>query len=54
MPDSAYPTRWTKTSHSVKAKSDESAQKKVIAKFKGCGFSNMSLVAVEEGVDPNG
>lgn len=44
---------WTRTSHNVKARTDKEAQAKVKRKFAGCGFSSMSLVAVQFGMTPN-
>jgi len=45
--------KWSKTSHSIKARTDKEAQAKVRRKFTGCGFSSMSLVAVLIGMTPN-
>jgi hypothetical protein len=44
---------WSRTSHSVTARTDKEAQAKVKRKFAGCGFSAMSLVAVKNGMTPN-
>lgn len=45
-------SEWLLTSHSLNARTDKEAQSKLKRKFEGAGFSNMSLVAIETGVDP--
>ena len=45
--------KWSRTSHNVKARTEKEAQAKVMRRFSGCGFSGMSLVAVEQGLMPN-
>lgn len=45
-------SKWTKTFHTVRARTDKEAQSKTRRKFSGCGFSYMSLIAVERGVTP--
>jgi len=45
--------QWSKTSHVVKARTDKEAQSKVRRMFDGCGFSSMSLLAMENGLTPN-
>jgi ribosomal protein L20A (L18A) len=46
-------SKWSRTSHNVKARTEKEAQAKVARKFSGYGFSSMSLVAVEQGLTPN-
>lgn len=48
-----FEDRWSRTSHSVTARTDKEAQAKVKRKFSGCGFSAMGLVAVRYGKTPN-
>lgn len=48
-----FEDRWSRTSHSVTARTDKEAQAKVKRKFSGCGFSAMALVAVPHGQTPN-
>lgn len=49
----SYSKDWTKTFQSVKARTQKEADSKTARKFANAGFSNMSLLAVEEGIDPN-
>ncbi len=44
---------WTKTAHCALARSRKEAQYKFRRRFINAGFSAMSLLAVEDGVDPN-
>lgn len=44
---------WIKTSESVMARTQKEAESKTKRKFANAGFSNMSLLTVEEGIDPN-
>lgn len=41
------------TDHSLNARTDKEDQSKMKRKFGGAEFSNMSLVAIETGIDPN-
>ena len=50
---SHHSSRWTKTSHTVKARDIDAAARKVEKMFADCGFHNMSLVPVPIGNDPN-
>jgi hypothetical protein len=45
--------QWSKTSHVVKARTDKEAQSRVRRMFDSCGFSSMSLLAMETGQTPN-
>ena len=49
---SHFESQWSRTSYSVRARTDKEAQAKVKRKFAGCGFLSMSLVAVELGATP--
>lgn len=46
-------SKWMKTAHSVNARTDIEAHSKVGKMFQAASFSSMSLVAVQEGIDPN-
>lgn len=48
-----YQAEWSRTSHSVKARTDKEAQARVRQKFAGAGFSSMALVAIPQGKTPN-
>ena len=45
---------WSKTAHSVKARTDKEAQSRLVKKFSECGFSSMSLMAIPHGKTPTG
>lgn len=51
--DNCAPTLWFLTAHSLKARSDSEAARKLARMFHGAGFHSMSLVAVREGDNPN-
>ena len=47
------PRQWTATAHSVKGRSANDARSKMERMFRRAGFSNMSLLAIPEGLNPN-
>lgn len=51
-PETAAPTAWLKTAHTIEARSDHEAQSKLKRRFYNSQFSLMSLVAVPEGKTP--
>ena len=50
---SLYGGGWTPTRHTATGRTPTEARSRMLRKFRGGGFHNMSLVAVPEGVDPN-
>ena len=53
LPDKSAGTPWILTRYQVKARSEKEAESRTKRKFAGCGFHSMSLVAVEQGINPN-
>ena len=45
-------SEWFKTTRSLKARTDEEAQSKMLRMYKHAGFSSMALIALLEGETP--
>ena len=50
---SLYGGPWTRTCHTATGRTPKEARSRMLRKFRGGGFHNMSLIAAPLGMDPN-